>query len=144
MPGTRGPVPVPFTTNTSQPRDLTKEILTLLETKPEIHTADDFPDVSQVEIKAALDRLASRQMIQYDTVEAEKVILTKEGQVICDEGSHEFKVWDAVKRKGRMGIKELPVSGNMVYQQSNTKIASSFCAVDGWIGLVFEEVMNCY
>ncbi|KAI9659041.1 MAG: Phenylalanyl-tRNA synthetase, beta subunit, cytoplasmic [Bathelium mastoideum] len=108
MPGTRGAVPLPVTTNSSQPRDLTKEILFLLDTKPQLHTADDFPDVSQAEIKAALDRLASRQMIQYDTKDAEKVILTGEGQMICDEGSHEFKVWDAVKRKGRIGIKDLP------------------------------------
>jgi len=37
------------------------------------------------------------------------VLLTAEGKMICDEGSHEFKVWDAVRRRGKLGIKELPV-----------------------------------
>ena len=110
MPGTRGPVPVPVVTNSSYPRDLTKEILSKLDIKSELHTAEDFPDVSQAEIKAALDRLASRQMIQYETRDSERIVLTREGQMITEEGSHEYKVWEAVKRKGRIGLKELPVS----------------------------------
>ncbi|KAI9705251.1 MAG: Phenylalanyl-tRNA synthetase, beta subunit, cytoplasmic [Bogoriella megaspora] len=108
MPGARGPVPVPLTTNSSQPRDLTKEILTKLETKPKLETSQDFQDVSQAEIKAALDRLASRQMIEYQASDSEKVVLTAEGQTICEQGSHEYKVWDAVKRKRSIKIKDLP------------------------------------
>ena len=123
MPGTRGAVPVPLTRNSSRPRDLTKEILSLLETKSQLHTAEDFPNVSQAEIKAALDRLASRQMIQYDTSDSEKFLLTEEGQTICDEGSHEYRVWETVKRKGRIGIKELPVSGSHCNLSSEGNIA---------------------
>ncbi|KAL9077880.1 MAG: hypothetical protein Q9157_003211 [Trypethelium eluteriae] len=108
MPGTRGAVPVPVTTNSSHPHDLTREILSLLDTRPQLQTADDLPDASQAEVKAALDRLASRQMIQYNTRDSENIVLTEEGQTICDEGSHEYKVWEAVKRKGRIGLKELP------------------------------------
>lgn len=34
--------------------------------------------------------------------------MTKEGQSIAQEGSHEYKVWDAVRQKGKISIKELP------------------------------------
>jgi phenylalanyl-tRNA synthetase alpha chain len=109
MPGTRGAVPVPVAGNTSRPRDLTQEILDQLDVQPELESSRDFPDVPQAEIKAALDRLASRSMIRYETQDAQKVLLTSEGQTICDEGSHEYKVWEVVRRKGKVGLKELPV-----------------------------------
>jgi len=46
-------------------------------------------------------------MIEYETRDKEIVVLTEEGTQICDEGSHEWKVWDAVKRKGRIAVKDL-------------------------------------
>lgn len=106
MPGQRGPVPVPLQ---AAGRDLTQEVLDLLDTKQTIATESDLPNVGQAEIKAALDRLASRNMVTYDTNDKEQVILTKEGEQIANEGSHEFKVWDAVKRRGQMPLKELTV-----------------------------------
>jgi phenylalanyl-tRNA synthetase alpha chain len=102
MPGARGPVPVH--------RDLPTEILTLLSQKDSFATNDAFPNVPQVEVKAAIDRLGSRDMVEYDTQEKEIVLLTEESERICEEGSHEYKVWDAVRRKGKLSIKELPVS----------------------------------
>ncbi len=106
MPGTRGPVPVPLRDGA---RDLTQEILNLLDEKPSFQTSQDFADVPQGEIKAALDRLASRLMVQYDTLDSERPVLTEEGEMICRDGSHEFKVWDAVRRHGKLAIKQLPV-----------------------------------
>jgi len=106
MPGTRGPVPVPLVEGG---RDLTQQVLDVLENTEPLHTNIEFPDVSQRDIKAALDRLASRSMLTYDTQEAEQVLLTTEGQTICDEGSHEYKVWDVVQQKGKVPLKELPV-----------------------------------
>lgn len=106
MPGTRGPVPVPLHTGG---RDLTQQILDLLDTKEPLQTNEDFPETPQNEIKAALDRLGSRQMLVYDTRDSEKVVLTPEGQTICDEGSHEYKVWEIVQQKGKLPLKELPV-----------------------------------
>lgn len=106
MPGTRGAVPVPLQDGG---RDLTQQVLDLLDSKDPLHTSTDFPNVPQAVIKAALDRLGSRQMLVYDTQEAEQVLLTTEGQMICDEGSHEYKVWDAVQSKGSLPLKELPV-----------------------------------
>jgi phenylalanyl-tRNA synthetase alpha chain len=102
MPGARGPVPVN--------RDLPSEILTLLAEKDGFATEDAFPNIPRPEVKAAVDRLASRDMVEYDTKEKEVVLLTEESERICDEGSHEYKVWDAVRRKGKISIKELPVS----------------------------------
>jgi phenylalanyl-tRNA synthetase alpha chain len=106
MAGQRGPVPVYAQ---ASGRDLTQEVLDLLNTKQSVATESDLADVGQAEIKAALDRLASRNMVVYGTNDQEQVILTKEGEQIANEGSHEFKVWDAVKRRGQMPLKELQV-----------------------------------
>lgn len=106
MPGQRGPVPVPLQVGG---RDITQQVLDLLDTKTPLATESDLPDVEQAQVKAALDRLGSRQMLTYETKEAEQVMLTKEGQQIANEGSHEYKVWEAVKRRGQMPLKELQV-----------------------------------
>lgn len=106
MPGTRGPVPVPLQ-NAS--RDLTLDILETLEQHDPFKSQETFPNVSQAEIKAALDRLASRSMVRYETNDREVVVLTAEGQQIVDEGSHEYKVWKAVHESGKLSLKELPV-----------------------------------
>lgn len=105
MAASRGPVPVHAQANGAE--DLTSSILQTLDSQEPILTADAFPNASQAEIKAALDRLASRGMVEYEAQPTEQVVLTGEGQQICDEGSHEWKVWEAVKSKGRIPIKEL-------------------------------------
>jgi phenylalanyl-tRNA synthetase alpha chain len=103
MAPTRGPVPV------LSDRDLPHEILALLADKETIVTNQDFPDVAQPQIKAAIDRLGSRSMVEYDTKDTEIVILTPEAETICEQGSHEYKVWDAVRTKGKIEIADLPV-----------------------------------
>jgi phenylalanyl-tRNA synthetase alpha chain len=103
--GTRGPVPVPLE---SQGRDLTSDILHRLDEKSPLQSSEDFPAVSQPEIKAALDRLASRSMVEYKTKDAEEASLTPEAEQIVAEGSHEYKVWKAVKDAGQIPLKELP------------------------------------
>ncbi|KAL1297549.1 hypothetical protein AAFC00_006118 [Neodothiora populina] len=106
MVGQRGPVPVPLEKGN---RDLTQEVLDKLDSKQSpLQTSDDFPDVSQSEIKAALDRLASRSMLVYETKDSEQVQLTGEGEQIANEGSHEYKVWAAVHKEGKLALKELP------------------------------------
>jgi phenylalanyl-tRNA synthetase alpha chain len=97
----RGPVPIT--------RDLPQDILTYFSNHDSLVTSHVFPTASQTEIKAAIDRLHSREMVEYDTKETEVVLLTPESEQICEEGSPEFKVWDVVRRKGRVAIKELPV-----------------------------------
>lgn len=116
MVGQRGPVPVPLE---HAGVDLTQQVLDKLEnaTTP-LNTSEDFPGVTQVEIKAALDRLRSRSMLVYETKDMEQVQLTAEGEQIADEGSHEFKVWAAVHKAGQLPLKELPVCvvGGVSYQ----------------------------
>lgn len=106
MPGTRGPVPVPLQDGN---RDLTLDILETLDTTESLQTQESFQNVPQPEIKAALDRLASRQMVEYTTNDTEQVVLTEDGDKIVQEGSHEYKVWEAVQQKGRISLKDLPV-----------------------------------
>ncbi|KAF2090051.1 phenylalanyl-tRNA synthetase alpha chain [Saccharata proteae CBS 121410] len=125
MPGQRGPVPVPLRDGN---RDVTQQILDLLDEKEPIRSSDDFPEIHQAEIKAALDRLASRQMVAYETSESEQVVLTKEGQMISDEGSHEWKVWDAVRKHGKVNIKELPSLVN-----ADTKVGQGNAFRNKWI-----------
>lgn len=105
MPGTRGPVPVPLQVNGSP--DLTADILRSLDEFDTIDAVAHFPNASRAEIKAALDRLASRSMVEYQTKDAEEVVLTDEGEKICRQGSHEYKVWEAVKSKGRIRVNSL-------------------------------------
>ena len=108
MPGQRGPVPVPVKDGET---DVTQLILDTLATKDvtPIFTSAEFPSIPRNEIKAALDRLASRSMIEYQTKDAEIILLTQEGEEICDQGSHEWKVWNAVKRSVRLEMKNLVV-----------------------------------
>lgn len=107
MPGTRGPVPVPLRDGG---RDVTQEVLDKLADREILHTSEDFRDISQAEIKAALDRLGSRQMVEYQTIDTEYPVLTKEGETLCDEGTPEFKIWSAVREKGKLPLKEAAVS----------------------------------
>lgn len=113
MPGTRGPVPVPLE---AKGQNLTQEILDLLDTKEPLQSNEDFPAISQAEIKAALDRLASRSMVEYKSLDSEKVVLTPESEGIVAEGSHEFKVWKLVKERGSVPIAELPVC-NLIHDR---------------------------
>jgi phenylalanyl-tRNA synthetase alpha chain len=106
MPGTRGAVPVPLET---QDRNLTQDVLDLLDTKDTLQTDEDFPTISQAEIKAALDRLASRSMIEYTSKNTDKVALTAESEDIVKNGSHEIRVWKAIKEAEKVSIKDLPV-----------------------------------
>lgn len=107
MVGTRGPVPVPLHQND---RDLTQEILDRLNSDDaSLESSNDFPDVDQPVMKAALDRLSSRSMITYDTHDNEVIQLTSEAQKIKEHGSHEYKVWDAVRQRDRLPLAELKV-----------------------------------
>ena len=105
-------MPVPLET---QGRNLTQDVLDLLDTKEPLQSNEDFPAIPQRDIKAALDRLASRSMVEYQTNDKEQVNLTPESEGIVANGSHEFKVWKAVKEAGKIAIKELPVGSMLVH-----------------------------
>jgi len=91
-------------------RDVTQEILDTLDEQGEINTTETFPNLPQEEIKAALDRLKSRLMLEYDVVDKEQVELSEEARSICETGSHEWKVWNAIHKAGKIEMKDLVVS----------------------------------
>jgi len=94
--------------------DLTTEVLAALaEGNGRILTVEAFPSIPFTTIKSALDRLGSREMVAYKTIEREEAILTAEAQGIANHGSHEAKVFEAV-RKVVEGLKvsDLPVRGS--------------------------------
>ncbi|KAF2276580.1 phenylalanyl-tRNA synthetase alpha chain [Westerdykella ornata] len=125
-PGTRGPVPIPVEL---QSHNVTQDVLDLLDTKSPFNTSEDLPSISQKDVKAALDRLASRSMVTYETKDAEQVLLTKEAEDIVAKGSHEYRVWAAVKEAGKVSIKELP---NIVGADS-AKVGSGNAFKNKWI-----------
>lgn len=63
-----------------------------------------LPDVPTTAVKSALDRLASRDMVVYEAIDKEEAILTPEAEGIAKDGSHEAKVFEAV-RKAVEGLK---------------------------------------
>ncbi|KAF2010543.1 hypothetical protein BU24DRAFT_427660 [Aaosphaeria arxii CBS 175.79] len=137
--GTRGAVPL-HTKNT-----VAQDMLTHLFTKPTLNSAEDFPSVPQPEIKAALDRLASRSMVEYVTIDSEQATLTPEAEAIVQEGSHEFKVWSAVKQAGRIAIKDLPnfVGADSARVGSGNAFKNKWIKKDGdSLVLVAEEVKD--
>lgn len=90
--------------------DLTPQVLDALSTDDSILSSDAFPSVPSTVVKSALDRLASRDMVVYKAIDREEAHLTDEGKGIAAEGSHEAKVFEAV-RKAVEGLKigDLPV-----------------------------------
>ncbi|KAK0733871.1 tRNA synthetase class II core domain-containing protein [Lasiosphaeria miniovina] len=80
------------------PRDLALEILAALSESSPILSAKTFPKSTFTEIKAALDRLASREMTKYDTLEREEYTLEPEGEQIAANGSHEARVFEALRQ----------------------------------------------
>ena len=90
--------------------DLTSEVLSALSNADgPILSQDAFPSQPPETIKATLDRLGSREMVQYDKLDTEEVRLTPEGEGIAENGSHEARVFEAVRSAmDGLKIKDLP------------------------------------
>lgn len=78
--------------------DLTSEVLKALSGVDSILSAEAFPNVPSTEVKAALDRLGSRSMITYETIDREEALLEPEAQEITAKGSHEARVFEALRQ----------------------------------------------
>ena len=75
-----------------------------------ILTADAFPSVPFVKVKSALDTLRSRAMVIPSQIEREEAVLMPEAEGIAAYGSHEAKVFEAVRAAVEgLKIDELPV-----------------------------------
>ncbi|KAB5518064.1 putative phenylalanine--tRNA ligase beta chain [Coniochaeta sp. 2T2.1] len=78
--------------------DLLPQVLQTLDKSEPIVSTEAFPNAAFVEVKAALDRLASRDMVKYDTIERQEALLEPEGEEIAANGSHEARVFEAVRK----------------------------------------------
>lgn len=111
--------------------DLTTPILDALSASDApILSNEAFPSAPSLNVKSALDRLGSRQMIEYETKEKEIVALTSEGQEIVANGSHEAKVFNAVvSALEGLKIKDLP----QIVGKDNAKVGQGNAFKRGWI-----------
>lgn len=83
---------------TSSPAgDLAHQILHALEKKSPLLSTEAFPAIPSTEVKGALDRLASRDMVKYETIDREEALLEPEGEQIATNGSHEARVFEALR-----------------------------------------------
>ncbi|PGH12462.1 phenylalanine-tRNA ligase, alpha subunit [Helicocarpus griseus UAMH5409] len=111
--------------------DLPTQILDLLSsTDAPILTSDAFPAVPSIPLKGAVDKLKSRDMITYETIEREEAVLSPEAEGIAANGSHEAKVFEAV-RAALEGLKvaDLP---NVVGKEA-AKVGAGNAFKKGWI-----------
>ncbi|TRX96473.1 hypothetical protein FHL15_002745 [Xylaria flabelliformis] len=77
--------------------DLASQLLHALDKEAPLLSAESFPDSNYTDLKAALDRLASRSMVQYEAIQREEVYLEAEGELIATHGSHEARVFEALR-----------------------------------------------
>lgn len=93
--------------------ELTSQVLTALsQSDGPILSVDAFPSIPSTTVKSALDRLGSREMVTYKKIDKEEAILTPEAEGIAADGSHEAKVFEAVRKAvGGLKIADLPVRG---------------------------------
>ncbi|KAL9102460.1 MAG: hypothetical protein Q9163_002390 [Psora crenata] len=86
-----------FTTN--MPVELSpNEVLDVLsQCEGALLTADVFPTTPFDRVKSAIDALSSRDMVTYSQMEREAALLTPEAEGIAASGSHEAKVFEAVR-----------------------------------------------
>lgn len=78
--------------------DLTQEVLQALSKESPILSQEVFPQATFAELKAALDRLASRSMVIYEQIEKEEPVLEPEAEQIVAHGSHEARVFEALRQ----------------------------------------------
>lgn len=111
--------------------DLTAQILEALSAADQpILSSDAFPSTPSLTVKSALDRLGSREMIEYETIEREEGVLTEEGEGIAANGSHEANVFEAIRASiDGLKISDLP---NVVGKDA-AKVGSGNAFKRGWI-----------
>ncbi|GAO17719.1 hypothetical protein UVI_02033210 [Ustilaginoidea virens] len=77
--------------------DLATQILHAVDEKSPLLSSEAFPTTPSTEVKGALDRLASRGMVKYETIDREEALLEPEGEQIAANGSHEARVFEALQ-----------------------------------------------
>ncbi|KAI1419419.1 phenylalanyl-tRNA synthetase alpha chain [Xylaria sp. FL1777] len=112
--------------------DLTSRILDALDqTEPPLLSTETFPACNSTDLKAALDRLASRHMVEYETIQRDEVHLEAEGESIAIHGSHEARVFGALRAAdGGLTIQELE---NAIGDKNISKLGQGKAFKEKWI-----------
>jgi phenylalanyl-tRNA synthetase alpha chain len=111
--------------------DLTTDILQALSKSDPLQSAEAFPHSTFVELKAALDRLASRSMVGYKTIEKDEAVLEPEGEQIAEHGSHEARVFEAL-RQAMEGL-TIPELEKAIGDKQVTKLGQGKAFREKWI-----------
>jgi len=92
--------------------DLTAQVLNALASADgPLLTSDILPNATLIPVKAAVDRLRSRDIIQAEQIDRIELALTEEGEDIADNGSNGAKVFEAVRSTLEgLKIKDLPAA----------------------------------
>lgn len=118
-------------TTATMASDMTNPILDALSASDAPITSNEaFPSTPSLNVKSALDRLGSRQMIEYETMDREVVSLTEEGEAIAANGSHEVRVFEAVVA-AMDGLKIGDLPG--IVGKDNAKVGQGNAFKKGWI-----------
>ncbi len=84
------------------------DILKKLDELNEIQsTLTTFPDVKSQDVLSALNSLKAHSKLVYTKSDTIHYDLTKEGQDIIDNGSHEIKLVELINKLGKLQIKDL-------------------------------------
>ncbi|KAJ6785908.1 hypothetical protein PWT90_09494 [Aphanocladium album] len=112
--------------------DLTSQILLALDKQSPVLTAEAFPALASQDVKAALDRLGSRSMITYETIEREEAVLEPEAEQIAEHGSHEARVFEALRKAmDGLSVAELEAA---IGDKNVTKLGQGKAFREKWIG----------
>ncbi|KAK5091660.1 Phenylalanyl-tRNA synthetase, beta subunit, cytoplasmic [Lithohypha guttulata] len=89
--------------------DLTAQVLSAVNSaNGPVLTSKAFPDAEFNTIKSAIDKLRSRGYLEAKQVDRLELVPTEEGTAIVQHGSQEARVYNAIKEKGKVPVKELP------------------------------------
>lgn len=111
--------------------DLPSEILLALSKSEPILSQETFPNATFAEVKAALDKLASRSMVTYQTLENDEAALEPEAEGIVANGSHEARVFEAL----RQAVEGLTVQDleKAIGDKNVTKVGQGKAFKEKWI-----------
>ena len=111
--------------------DLSTQVLQALDKQSPLVSSEAFPAIASLEIKSALDRLLSRSMVTYETIEREEAILEPEAEQIVAHGSHEARVFEALRQAVEgLTIQELEAK---IGDKNVTKVGQGKAFKEKWI-----------
>ena len=127
---------------TAPPGDLISQILHTLDKSEPVVSTEAFPAATFAEVKAALDRLASREMVRYDTIERQEALLEPEGEEIAANGSHEARVFEAVQKAMEgLSVQELEKA---IGDKNVVKIGQGKAFKEKWISKAKGMELVCF